>query len=180
MVPHLSHGYMKQDIYLIRWLRARNLNIDQAEQMLKNNLRWRREQKMDTINEEDWSDMKEDFPYTSDTFDKTGRPIGTINMGPWNIRRMALAGKMPRLQRYMNKLLEEATQAVIREQGKGNNVTQWKVLINLDGFNQIQHACPVCLPAYVNFVNTYEERYPGFADQIININSKLYLDRRRV
>lgn len=42
VVPILPKSYMKTDVYLIRWIRARNLNIHLAEQMLRSNLRWRR------------------------------------------------------------------------------------------------------------------------------------------
>ncbi|CAL8069485.1 unnamed protein product [Orchesella dallaii] len=126
---------------------------------------------MDTINEEDWSDMKDDYHYDADTFDREGRPIGTLNIGPWNFRRAAITGKMPRLLRYMDKMLEEATQAVIKLQGMGKNVTQWKVILNMDGFNLIQHACPRCLPGYASFVSSYEEHYPQFADALILINN---------
>lgn len=44
--------------------------------MIKSDLHWRREQKMGTIYQEDWSDMKMDYPYKSYTFDMEGRPIG--------------------------------------------------------------------------------------------------------
>lgn len=72
----------------------------------------------------------------------------------------------------MNKLLDELYLRVIDEQYKGNNVTQAKVIFNMEGFNQIQHACPLCLPAYTSFISTYEERYPGYADEVIHVNSK--------
>lgn len=49
--------------------------------MLKSNLHWRREQKMDTICQEDWSDMKMDYPYTSYTFDMEGHAIGVPPLG---------------------------------------------------------------------------------------------------
>jgi len=40
---------------------------------------------MDTINDEDWSDMKDDYHYDADTYDRTGRPIGTLNVNLWKI-----------------------------------------------------------------------------------------------
>ncbi len=61
--------------------------------MLKTNLRWRREQKMDGIHQEDWSDMRMDYPYTNDTVDKHGRPIAAVPLGQWNFRRVAIMGK---------------------------------------------------------------------------------------
>lgn len=171
MLPHLPHDYMKQDIYLIRWLRAKGLNQERAEQMLRDNINWRQQHKMDTIDSEDWSDMTDDFPYDADTFDKQGRPIGTLNIAPWNFRSMALTGKLPRLLRYMDKLLEEATQSVVKQQTEGKNVTQWKVILNMEGFNMMQHGCALCLPTYVQFLQSYEKHYPGYADAIVLIRS---------
>ncbi len=58
----------------------------------------------------------------------------------------------------------------IEEQYKENNVTPAKVMFNKEEFNQIQHACPLCLLAYTSFVSTYEERYPGYTDEVIHVN----------
>lgn len=49
-----------------------------------------------------------------------------------------------RLFRYMIKLLDEATNAVLRAQAAGKKVTQWKVLMNMEGFNLVQHGCGSC------------------------------------
>lgn len=38
------------------------------------NIKWRTLNKMDTILQEDWSDMQEEYPYTLDTYDKEGKP----------------------------------------------------------------------------------------------------------
>jgi hypothetical protein len=37
------------DHYLIRWLRARSLNVSKAEEMLRKSLQWRKENGVDTI-----------------------------------------------------------------------------------------------------------------------------------
>lgn len=168
----MPHNYMKTDDYLCRWLRAREWNVEQAEQMLRENLKWREENKIDTIGDEDWSDLQEDYPYTRDTRDKLGRPVGTISIGPWDIRAASYAGKMPRMHRYIAKLMEEATQGLYELQGMGINVTQWKVLLNLDGFGIRTHACTSCLSLYQTFASTYEDHYPGYADVFVLINSE--------
>lgn len=38
------------------------------------NLRFREENNLDGILNEDWSDVESDFPYSTDTYDKEGRP----------------------------------------------------------------------------------------------------------
>lgn len=202
------------------------------------NLKWRKQHKIDGIRDEDWSDFVLDYPYTNDTFDFAGRPskrklaindsnptftslshvmftylVGAFSISDWDFRRASTSGNQMRLFRYMTKLLEEATVSVIKLQSEGKNVTQWKVLMNMDGFNLIQHACGSCkmnlgclttsikersgqasvfrlafdlfscttnikilcaetgLPGFTNFVQTYENYYPAFADAIVIINS---------
>lgn len=166
-----EHDYMKSDIYLIRWLRAKNLNIRQAEIMLMENLKWRKQYNIDAIHDEDWSDMFQDYPYTNDTFDRSGRPIGAFSLADWDFRKAVTSGRQVRLFKYMIKLLDEATNAVLRLQSEGKNVTQWKVLMNMDGFNLVQHGCGTCLPGFTYFVQAYENFYPGFADAIVTINT---------
>ncbi len=53
-MPRLDKDYQKSDIYLIRWLRAKNFNIRAAEEMLVSDLKWRKNEKMDNIDQEDW------------------------------------------------------------------------------------------------------------------------------
>lgn len=40
----------------------------------KQNIRWRKERKMAEINRDDFADIAADFPYSSDGYDKEGRP----------------------------------------------------------------------------------------------------------
>lgn len=65
---------MKYDIYLIRWLRARNYDVASAEEMLRTHINWRKERKIDGILEENWDDIKQDYHATIDTHDREGRP----------------------------------------------------------------------------------------------------------
>lgn len=53
---------------------AKNLNVAQAETMLMQHLRWRQQNKIDAILEENFSDMESDFPYEMDTYDVKGQP----------------------------------------------------------------------------------------------------------
>ncbi|CAL8089273.1 unnamed protein product [Orchesella dallaii] len=170
--PLLDQSYMKNDIYLIRWLRARNFDLRSAENMLRENLKWRREQKIDGIRKEDWNDMRRDYHATIDTYDKEGRPIGVIDIYDWDIRRAVLQGKGQRLLRYMDYLLESITTQVFERQDRGMNVTQWKVLGNADGFNLIEHGCPLCIPLWIQFIQGLENHYHGWLDELIVIDGK--------
>lgn len=138
------------------------------------NLQWRKQNRMDTINEENWTDMTREYPYQTDTIDKDGRPgtkpwlklkmktfcihlalshftpfyeitVGTLTAKDWNIRRAVSRAHTPRLQRYMYKILEDLTNKLYQIRMEGKNVTQWSAIINADGFGLLQHACPSCI-----------------------------------
>lgn len=66
--------------------------------------------------------------------------------------------------------MENITTQVFERQAKGMNVTQWKVLANCEGFNMITHGCPICLPLWIQFVNSLENHYPGWLDELIAID----------
>ena len=125
---------------------------------------------MDTIHNEDWSDMKKDYPYEIFGFDKAGRPVGTVSIRDWDIRRAHLQGKLERLQRYMDKMLDEISLKVINMRAEGKNITRWVLLTNVEGFNVIQHACSSCTSLWVNFLRSYEHHFPNTANSIYAIN----------
>jgi len=167
----VEKDYQKSDIYLIRWLRARNFDVRAAEEMLISDLKWRKAQGMDNIQEEDWTDMEEDFPWYYDGYDNEGKPILTANYDEWDIRKGVVAGKLQRIMRWMAYALDTGVRRVRELQAEGKNVTQWDFIINMNNFNLIQHGCIQCLPIYTTFVTNYENHFPGSADKILLLNT---------
>lgn len=53
--------------------------------------------------------------------------VGAFSLSDWDFRKATSTGNQNRLFRYMIKLLDEATNAVLRLQSEGKSVTQWKV-----------------------------------------------------
>jgi len=170
VTPHLEQDQMKDDFYLVRWLQAKDWRVAEAEAMLTQNLQWRKQNRMDKIQDENWTDMIREYPYQIDTVDKNGRPVGTLSAKKWDIRRAVSQGRVPRLQRYMYKMLEDLTDKLHEARKTNKNVTQWSAIINADGFGLFQHACPSCIPVWMNFVKSASEHYPGFAESISVIN----------
>ncbi|XP_035714226.1 SEC14-like protein 2 isoform X2 [Folsomia candida] len=161
---------MKKDIYLVRWLRARNFNIHDAELMLINNLEWRKENGIDTILDEDWSDFEKDFPFDIQGCDKEGRPVITVPVGDWDIRKAVLAGKQKRTMRYFDKLFEEITTYIRISQEKGENVKQYDLIVEMSNYNLINQGCAMCIPIYHHFLQTYANYYPGTGHSTTLVN----------
>jgi len=167
---HLKDDYMRQDIYLIRWLRAANLDLKLAEQKLLDNLKWREENSIDNVLNEDFSDLERDYPYTTDTQDKTGRPIIAFGFGDWDIRKAVLAGQARRFTRYLDRAFEDVSKQIREKQARGENVTQAQFLINLEGFSLAQQGCIQCLPAIFTYFQ-HQVYYPNLADNIVLVNT---------
>jgi len=167
---YLKEDYMKQDIYLIRWLRAANLDLKQAEQKLVDNLKWREENNIDAVLTEDFSDLERDYPYTTDTYDKTGRPIIAFSFGDWDIRKAVIAGQARRFTRYLDRAFEDVSKQIREKQARGENVTQSQFLINLENFSVTQQGCIQCLPAIFTYFQ-HQVYYPNLADNIVLVNT---------
>ena len=80
-------------------------------------------------------------------------------LGKWNIRQLALSGQGDRYTRYINRMVEEAL-AQVRNSGS-KNVTQFVMVVNLNGYNTRQHACLACIPLHLQTVTEYEAYYPN-------------------
>jgi len=167
---HLKDDYMKQDIYLIRWLRAANLDLKLAEQKLLDNLKWRKENDIDSLLSEDFSDFERDYPYTTDTHDKMGRPMIMLAFGDWDIRLAVLSGQARRFTRYLDRAFEDVSKQIRDKQARGENVTQAQFLINLENFSLTQQGCIQCLPAIFTYFQ-HQVYYPNLADNIVLVNT---------
>lgn len=99
---------------------------------------------------------------------------------------------------YIDKAIDESWLKVYEYQSKYENVTQvnnvhaknkkiyqqileffsffWHfqgvLLVNMKGYNVVQHACLQCIPIILRGILTYERYYPGLAHKIFLINSK--------
>ncbi|OXA51618.1 hypothetical protein Fcan01_13525 [Folsomia candida] len=197
----LPHDYMEKDVFLIKWLRAKNLNIRGAEKMLRqvksylkplhpwethisallalssnSHLAFRKEYRMDTIADEDFGNLVYEYAYSTDGVDYEGRPVLALNAADWDIRRGILSGQKDHIIRWSLRAYEIGNRRVRELQNSGQNVTQFVMVCNFDGFNIIQHACLQCIDVIVNFLVTYENNFPGMADSIIAIKTPQTFD----
>ncbi len=112
--------------------------------------------KIDTILQEDWSDMQEEYPYTLDTYDKEGKPGQEIlaiqfcrfckhdfmiciyylylvliaEFGHWDLRNADLTGRFERVIRYGEKMMEEQDTKIRQCWAKGKLVKRSSQVIN--------------------------------------------------
>jgi len=167
----LPHDYMRQDIYLVKWLRDKRFDLEEAEKKLMDNLEWRERNGMDSILSEDWRDLESDYRYSIEGCDVEGRPVISAFLGDWDMRKLVLSGQSGRLTRYIDKLIEEVVTLVRSSQERGLNITQFSLILDLSNYNLAQHGCPQCIPVQLHFLRTIQEHYPGNLHRLHVINT---------
>ncbi|ODM79006.1 SEC14-like protein 4 [Orchesella cincta] len=164
LMEQLPEEYMKTDFYLIH----SNWNIDAAETMLEKSLQWRIDNKISQIKEEDWEDMKAQFPLTIIGRDKESRPVMEMDIGNWT----AEPGKSERVDRYMVWILEQLVHHILLAQEEtGSNVTRSVVIADAENLGFRQHLCSACISTLRRWNSVMEANYPGFYDEIIIIKA---------
>ncbi|ODM93185.1 SEC14-like protein 2 [Orchesella cincta] len=158
---------------------SRDFNVDDAERFLKDDLRWRKSTKIDKLRLEDFADIASSYPVHIDTYDKNGAPVITAISGQWDLRQAHLSGQGQRAQLFLDKVMDEAANQVRRAQHEGKNVTRFHFLLNLDGFNLVQHGCPRCFIGILTFLRSYESHFPGLTDRIVIFNAPQTLQTLR-
>jgi hypothetical protein len=168
----LYRDYMGENNYLITWLIASELDVVKANQKLRKAHQWRKEHKIDTILEEDYSKLEKQFPYTVKGHDLEGRPLVFLHFGSWNLRKAMLAGQKQAYNYYLDRMMENMTinaRQVVNEAGSGD-IADWIIISDFSGYTLKQQGCLTCIPAIITFVTDYDNYFPNSAKTIYGIN----------
>ncbi|OXA42016.1 hypothetical protein Fcan01_23236 [Folsomia candida] len=171
MEPHLPYDYMNMDIYLLRWLQVRSFDIPAAARMLQENLRWREENEMDTVLEEDWTQFNNQYRFNLDGCDDNGAPVAVLFVGEWDMRRAVLAGQSDKMRRFMDKCFEEVTTVLRNMQARGSNATRVYIIFDLAWVSFQVQVGSRCLPLYIYMVQSQAAHYPLVANVGVVINT---------
>lgn len=71
-----------------------------------------------------------------------GKPIVTANFEDWDLRKIAIAGRLNELNRHLDRAFENVTTLIRQLQKEGKVVTQFDFIINMDNYNlatQVNH-----------------------------------------
>jgi len=83
-------GDKNSDMFLIRWIRARDHNLDAAEDMLRKAIEWRKEKNVDNYKE--WKipeEFHELLVYEVLGYDAENSPVVVVPSGNWNLKKVA-------------------------------------------------------------------------------------------
>ncbi|KAG8187619.1 hypothetical protein JTE90_027029 [Oedothorax gibbosus] len=172
MTPEL----FKDDNLFERFLRARGQNVDAAELMLRNHLKWRQANTIETI-QTDYTPTEVLTKYSSLEllgFDKEGSPVIYCSFGNMDTRGIYKSGTRYDFLRYFVQLLEGHLEALKQHNLKtGKSQHQWVFIFDYDNFQLANATHKPTIDIVISFINMYDANYPERLKSAYLINGSL-------
>jgi len=162
---------MAQDHFLIRWLRARNLDVKKARDMLLDYMEWMNNNKNMPILK-DWTPAKavvDDFRYKIIGEDFDGRPVIWLPVGRFEIKQLLHQGLKDDLFRHAYKIMDELVAAVdaAREKSMAEQFVGFMDLAEL----AVRKASIDAMHAVLRFFRELDAYYPELIHAVYVINA---------
>ncbi|KAK8401214.1 hypothetical protein O3P69_002767 [Scylla paramamosain] len=161
-VAELQKGKVPSDTCLLRFLRARDFNIEKAREMLSHSLIWRKKNQVDKMMNEYQvpSVIQEYFPGGWHHHDKECRPLYLLRLGQMDVKGLVKSvGEEGLLKHTLHiceeglRLTEEATLTY------GRPITTWTLLVDLEGLN-MRHLWRPGIRTLLKIIEIVEANYP--------------------
>lgn len=146
---------------LLRFLKARDFNVEKASQMLQDSFKWRQDNNIDQI-----VDYKlpavviKHFPGAWHNTDKDGRPLYILRLGHMDVKGLLKSIGEEVLLKLAVQICEEGLQLIEQATNKsGKPVLNWSLLCDLDGLS-MRHLWRPGVKALLKIIETVERNYP--------------------
>ncbi|TWW69618.1 SEC14-like protein 1 [Takifugu flavidus] len=166
-------GKIPKDQHVLRFLRARDFNLDKARELLCHSLTWRKQHKVDFLLDT-WERPQLLQDYYSGGWhhhDKDGRPLYVLRLGQMDTKGLVRAlGEEVLLRQSDSYLLNPPTQILsINEEGLrrceentrffGRPISCWTCLVDMEGLN-MRHLWRPGVKALLRIIEVVEANYP--------------------
>ncbi|CAL0301008.1 unnamed protein product [Lupinus luteus] len=171
-VPLLpSKGAEGTDVVLLKFLRARDFKVNDAFEMLKKTLKWRKESKIDSIVDEDFGTDLASITYMSG-FDHEGHPVcynifGVFESEELYQKTFGTEEKLSEFFRWRCQLMEKGIQKLNFKPGGVSSLLQVNDLKNSPGPSKIRNVAN-------QFVAILQDNYPEMVAKNILINTPFW------
>ncbi|XP_072882113.1 SEC14-like protein 1 isoform X2 [Hemitrygon akajei] len=155
-------GKIPKDEHILRFLRARDFNIDKARELLCQSLTWRKQHKVDYLLET-WTppQVLPDY-YTGGWHhhDRDGRPLYILRLGQMDTKGLVRALGEEALLRHVLSINEEGLRRCEENTNVfGRPISSWTCLVDLEGLN-MRHLWRPGVKALLRIIEVVEANYP--------------------
>ncbi|KAM3865074.1 SEC14-like protein 1 [Diretmus argenteus] len=155
-------GKIPKDEHILRFLRARDFNMDKAREILCQSLTWRKQHKVDYLLET-WTSPQVLHDYYTGGWhhhDRDGRPLYILRLGQMDTKGLVRALGEESLLRHVLSINEEGLRRC-EENTKvfGRPISCWTCLVDLEGLN-MRHLWRPGVKALLRIIEVVEANYP--------------------
>ncbi|GFQ80356.1 SEC14-like protein 2 [Trichonephila clavata] len=177
MKGRISEEMYQDDNLFIRFLRARNHNLDAAEDMLAKHIHWRKVHKIDTLlNEYKPVEVLERYvPLSSLGFDKEGFPVNYCEYGNLDIKGLAKCVRKSDILTYLINHIENDVQVLKKQSEKlGKVIDKWIYIFNYENFTFANATDKAAVEVLINLIKMYDANHPERLKSAYLINASFY------
>ncbi|XP_061752788.1 SEC14-like protein 2 [Nerophis ophidion] len=152
----------QHDHFLLRWLRARNFNVQKSEAMLRKHLEFRKQMKVDTIIS-DWRPPEVIEKYLSGGmcgYDREGSPIWYDVIGPVDPKGLFLSASK---QDFIRSKIRDCEmlhgECAVQSEKLGKNVESITMIYDVEGLG-LKHLWKPAIETYGEILQMFEDNYP--------------------
>lgn len=147
---------------LLRFLRARDFNVEKAFQLLQETVKWRQANNVDQmlVDVKHPAVITKHFPGAWHQSDKDGRPLYILRLGHMDVKGLLKSIGEEVLLKLAIQICEEGLQLIEQATKKlGKPVLNWSLLCDLEGLS-MRHLWRPGVKALLNIIETVERNYP--------------------
>ena len=165
------------DTFLIKWLRARKLNVSKADKMIRQSIAFRDEHSLDHIDKWQMPEALEKYlPYGIFGEDIEGRPVIYLRIGRTDLKGISQCASKSDFLRYMEfKCQEGVKKCRMQSEKHGRHIDQCIFVVDLEGLSLQTHFHTRALSYLKALIRSSEENYPEMtAMALILTNSPFF------
>lgn len=172
-VSELLKGKVPSDPILLRFLRARDFNVEKAREMLSQSLIWRKKHGVDKIlSEYELPPVVNDyFPGGWHMHDKEGRPLFILRLGQMDVKGLIKSVGEEGLTKLTLHVCEEGLRLTDEASHKLDRpISTWSLLLDLEGLN-MRHLWRPGMKALLHIIEICEANYPETLGRVLIIRA---------
>lgn len=172
-MAELQKGKAPSDPVVLRFLRARDFNVEKGREMLSSSLIWRKKHGVDKILSEYQEPpvVKEYFPGGWHLHDKEGRPVFLLRLGQMDAKGLIRSVGEEGLTKLTLHICEEGLKLTEESSHRLNKpISTWTMLLDLEGLN-MRHLWRPGIKALLHIIEICEANYPETLGRVLIIRA---------
>ncbi|KAM9305205.1 SEC14-like protein 5 [Gastrophryne carolinensis] len=166
-------GKIPKDEHILRFLRARDFNLDKAREMLCQSLSWRKQYQVDYILQT-WNPppiLEEFYAGGWHYHDRDGRPLYILRLGQVDTKGLLKAVGEEATLRHVLAINEEGQRRCAENTHLfGSPIRSWTCLVDLEGLN-MRHLWRPGVKALLRIIEVVEANYPETLGRLLIVRA---------